>query len=122
MTALRSRLKSWLGKPGQAGRAIAAPAVPKSIVVCTPQVDKGRSHTLAEQLVIGRSFECDVVLDDGYCSQQHARLFVRGGQQLLEDLDSNNGTYVNRQLIQTVVVVHPGDQIQIGTTVFEVKP
>ncbi len=122
MTALRTRLGSWLDNLRKARKAPASPAVPKSIVVCTPQADQGRSHTLAEQLVIGRSFECDVVLDDGYCSQQHARLFVRGDQHLLEDLGSSNGTYVNRQLIRTAIVVHTGDQIQVGTTVFEVKP
>ena len=109
------------GKKTSPGGAQPA-AVASTIVVCTPQADKGRSHKLGEQLLIGRGIECDIVLDDGYSSQQHARLFKRGEQHLLEDLDSINGTYLNRQRIRSAIVVHLGDQIQVGTTVFEVSP
>ncbi len=91
-----------------------------SIVVCTPQADKGRAHKLTDRLLIGRGAECDVVLDDGYSSHQHAVLYKRGGQHLLEDLSSANGTYINRERIRATAVLHLGDQIQIGTTVFEV--
>lgn len=95
---------------------------PESLVICSPPTDKGRSHALADHLIIGRDSYCDVVLDDGYSSQQHARLYRRGDHHLLEDLGSANGTYVNRQRVSTATVVHTGDQIQIGTTVFEVMP
>ncbi|HCB37973.1 MAG TPA: hypothetical protein DEP66_07240, partial [Acidimicrobiaceae bacterium] len=107
----------WL--PGRSGGSW-TDAEPAAIVVCSPPEDKGRRHPLDDDVTIGRSADCDVVLDDGYSSETHARLFRRGEQHLLEDLGSTNGTYVNRRRVRSATIVHLGDQIQVGATVFEV--
>lgn len=65
--------------------------------------------------LIGRSRRCDVVLTDPNVSRQHAELRLAGAQVVLRDLDSTNGTRVNRRAV-TQVVLQPGDRIEVGAT------
>ena len=48
--------------------------------------------------VLGRHPECDIVLDVGAVSRQHAQILHVGNEYFVEDLDSRNGTYVNGEL------------------------
>jgi pSer/pThr/pTyr-binding forkhead associated (FHA) protein len=61
----------------------------------------------------GRHPESDIFLDDVTVSRRHAQ-FVRvdGGYQV-KDVGSLNGTYVNRQRIDEVLLAG-GDEVQIG--------
>ena len=70
--------------------------------------------------VIGRSSACDVPLDDASASRRHAELRRRGGETVLVDLDSTNGTLVNGRRVREAPL-RAGDRITIGTTtiVFE---
>jgi hypothetical protein len=65
-------------------------------------------------VVLGRSRECDVVLDDRSVSRRHAELVRHGDAFLLRDLDSTNGSAVNGKRIRESAV-QPGDDITIGT-------
>ena len=96
-------------------------AQPLALVVRSPLSAQGERHQLADALTIGRGPECDVLIDDSYSSQAHARLYRNGSQQLLEDLGSTNGTYLNRQKVANATVVRVGDFVQVGSTVFEVS-
>ena len=53
-------------------------------------------------------------MDDVTVSRHHAKLVRAGGQLMLEDLGSLNGTYVNRVLIDGRAQLRHGDEIQIG--------
>ncbi len=67
----------------------------------------------AERTSAGRSTEADIFLDDVTVSRKHAE-FVREGQQFrVRDVGSLNGTYVNRNRIDQVVL-RAGDEVQIG--------
>lgn len=57
-----------------------------------------RAHALpsAGALVLGRSDECDVTVDDASISRRHARLEVNGDVLTIEDLGSANGTRIQR--------------------------
>jgi pSer/pThr/pTyr-binding forkhead associated (FHA) protein len=48
-----------------------------------------------DSLVFGRSTKADVVLSDRFLSRMHARLFLRDGAWVLEDLGSRNTTWLN---------------------------
>lgn len=67
----------------------------------------------ADVLTIGRSPHSDVFLDDVTVSRHHARVIqdVNGFQ--VEDLNSLNGTYVNRKRIERHRLAD-GDELQIG--------
>jgi predicted component of type VI protein secretion system len=70
----------------------------------------------AREVVIGRSDEADVVLDDAQVSRRHARLFVEGASLLIEDLGSRNGVLVNARRITAPTALNEKDRIQLGTS------
>jgi hypothetical protein len=66
---------------------------------------------------IGRSRQCDIVLDDPNISRQHAEIRPRGGSWVITDLGSTNGVILNGRRIDGPEVVRPGDQVELGTSV-----
>ena len=71
-------------------------------------------------IVIGRSADCDVRLDDTFLSSRHARVANDGGDLSIEDLGSTNGTYVNQELVKGRVHLERGDIVQVGGVLLEV--
>ena len=63
--------------------------------------------------LIGRSPECDVFLDDVTVSRRHAELVRDGETFTIRDLESLNGTYVNRRRIESTVL-EDDDEVQNG--------
>ncbi len=66
-----------------------------------------------ERLTVGRNPDCDIFLDDVTVSRDHAIIVRRGGDYHLDDCGSLNGTYVNRQRVESQLLRH-GDELQIG--------
>ena len=89
------------------------------ITVLEPPELAGSVMRVGDELTIGRAAACTLTLDDTYASQQHASIVRRDRQHIAEDLGSTNGTFVNRERIIGPVVLHPGDRVQIGSTVLE---
>ena len=74
----------------------------------------GQSFPLqGERMVIGRSPEAEVFLDDVTVSRDHAVLVRRSGAWFLDDSGSLNGSYVNRRRIESHKL-EEGDELQIG--------
>jgi len=74
----------------------------------------GESFPLeGERLTIGRRPDSDIFLDDVTVSRDHALLVRRGGDYFLDDCGSLNGTYVNRQRIESHRLTD-GDELQVG--------
>jgi len=66
-----------------------------------------------EVTTAGRAPDSDIFLDDVTVSRRHAE-FTRAAQgYLVRDVGSLNGTYVNRERIEEVLLSH-GDEVQIG--------
>lgn len=70
----------------------------------------------ARPLVIGRSRETDVHLDDPSLSRRHCEVRRVGAQWVLKDLGSFNGTYCNNLAVSEHRLQH-GDQVQLGLSV-----
>jgi tetratricopeptide (TPR) repeat protein len=69
-----------------------------------------------QPVLIGRE-EGDLVLpQDTAVSYSHARLFMEDGTYWVEDLNSTNGTWVNRHRLSRKVELHRGDEVQAGNT------
>ena len=68
------------------------------------------------QIVIGREEGLDIILQDAEASRRHTRISWQGGQFIIEDLGSTNGTFVNGVQITTPQMLNPGDSIGIGQT------
>ena len=67
-----------------------------------------------ERTTIGRSPECDIFLDDVTVSRKHAVIVKGRGDLVLEDLESLNGTFLNRRRIERRASLSDGDELQIG--------
>jgi FHA domain len=82
---------------------------------------QGRQFEVNDVVVLGRSDETDVVLDDPYASEFHMRLVSQENGIMLHDLGSTNGTYVNGRRVGAPTELKRGDTIQVGKTVMEIK-
>jgi pSer/pThr/pTyr-binding forkhead associated (FHA) protein len=75
---------------------------------------EGETITLdVDVLTIGRSPHSDLFLDDVTVSRHHARVLRDEGGFWVEDLNSLNGTYVNRKRIEQQRLFD-SDELQIG--------
>jgi pSer/pThr/pTyr-binding forkhead associated (FHA) protein len=61
----------------------------------------------------GRHPESDIFLDDVTVSRRHAEFRRDVGEFVVVDVGSLNGTYVNREPVDTAVLAN-GDEVQIG--------
>ncbi|NLE74281.1 MAG: FHA domain-containing protein [Actinobacteria bacterium] len=66
-----------------------------------------------ELLTIGRNPDNDLFLDDITVSRHHCRVVRDAYGYTIEDLNSLNGTYVNRRRVERQHL-HDGDEVQIG--------
>lgn len=77
-------------------------------------VYRGREFPITEAMVLGRHRDCDLQVNDGAASRQHARLVPDAGSVRLEDLGSANGVKLNGKRLQAPSVLKHGDRITIG--------
>lgn len=86
-----------------------------AVLVVVRGPNQGSKFLLDHDVVTaGRHPQSDIFLDDVTVSRHHARITERGGHHWLADLNSLNGTYVNRTLIDGEVALRHGDEVQIG--------
>jgi len=71
---------------------------------------------------IGRSRDCEIVLEDSSISRRHAEIRPAGGGWTLEDLGSTNGVRLNGRALEGAQPLSAGDRVELGSTeiVFEV--
>lgn len=106
-----------LRRPGRAARA---GRVPTTLRV-TQGKQAGLTMTLGESFVIGRSADCQLILDDDYASTRHARIYATPRGPMVEDLGSTNGTYVNNERVSSPVPFSRRDTLRIGRTIMVVE-
>lgn len=70
-----------------------------------------------EKIVIGRSSASDVVVEYPDVSRQHASLILTDDGCRLKDLRSTNGTFLNDERVLSEVLLNPGDEIRLGSSV-----
>ena len=75
--------------------------------------DDKRTVVSGDPFVIGRSRECDLVLDDPNVSRRHAELRREDGGWAVIDLGSTNGIKVNGHRSRGARL-NPGDEITLG--------
>lgn len=83
--------------------------------------DAGRHLPLQGTVVIGRSADADIVLDDQQVSRKHARVTAKNGTAVVEDLQSANGTYINQAELHAPAQLDPGDELLIGVTLLQLR-
>jgi hypothetical protein len=109
------------GMPPTAKPAAAAPGllpngrpIPALLITGGPRA--GERLMLRHGFWIGKQPGCDLLIQDGYTSSQHAQITMDAtGNCRLYDYNSTNGTFVDNQRVSDVALVH-GSTIRIGST------
>lgn len=94
-----------------------APATPAGALATVTVGDTDHDVALrSDRVVVGRLQDCDICLSDANASRRHAAFVRDGGDWLIEDLDSTNGTYLNGRLLERPEPLRAGDIVEIGLT------
>ena len=109
--------ESMVLRPVRPAPAAPARAPGRLVVMESPELHPGTSIEIGRDLIAGRDEGVDIPLGaDGYASGRHAR-FARGQEgDVIEDLHSTNGTFVNSDRSTGVRRLLPGDVVTIGQT------
>lgn len=70
--------------------------------------------------VIGRRGDTDWSLPLAFVSRRHCQFTRHGGQVMVQDLESYNGTFVNGKRAVTPLPVQNGDELTLGPCSFRV--
>ena len=91
-----------------------------ALVIRTGGFEGTRYELAGEETLIGRNPTTDITLLDEGISREHAIILFDEEQARyeIEDLESTNGTKVNGRRVRNAAL-EPGDEIQIGHTIFE---
>jgi pSer/pThr/pTyr-binding forkhead associated (FHA) protein len=75
------------------------------------------------RVVIGRGEGCEVRLPDPSVSHRHASIRQRGGEHILMDEKSTNGTFIGRVMLppQSPRVVRSGELVRVGRVWLEIR-
>jgi hypothetical protein len=96
---------------------LTAHITPRLVVVSSPVLEPGTTIELEGWVMFGRAPSSDVLLDEPFVSQTHARVVPRGQMHFIEDLGSTNGTFVNgREVVEAQLLLD--SEIRVGETVF----
>jgi hypothetical protein len=87
---------------------------PRLVVIQASGRKSGAALELRDGSTLGRTDAADVKVEDRYASSSHARIFARGDHLFVEDLGSNNGTFLNGKTLERPEQLESGDTIRIG--------
>lgn len=107
--------------PARAPQPAAAPAIKCLVVTAGTLPTSGREYPLFGPLEIGRGESSDITIQNKFVSTHHARIFPQGGQWVVEDLGSTNGTILNGAPVRTAQPIKPGDILMVGDTQLTVR-
>jgi pSer/pThr/pTyr-binding forkhead associated (FHA) protein len=118
-SVLRADFLSELDAPAQAGGESLTSGVEGlpagSALLVVKRGPNAGSRFLLDQSVTaaGRHPDSDIFLDDVTVSRRHAEFRLEGNEFQVVDVGSLNGTYVNREPVDSAVLVN-GDEVQVG--------
>lgn len=98
------------------------PAAPKGQPVL--DIDGQRYSLNAASIVLGRSSDADILIDDTGVSRKHLEIRTSAGVTTAVDLGSTNGSYVDGHRVQGSAPLQDGSNITMGRTqiTFRVLP
>ena len=84
---------------------VEGPGAPKEIVLWK------------DSLVVGRSHECDIVINSAKVSKQHMTIECYEGEFTIKDMESRNGIFLNGIRINSAGL-RDGDAVQLGDATY----
>lgn len=98
---------------------IEAPALLTLLAASTADGARSQVRVLGREIVVGRSPEASLRIDDLTVARRHCRIFARDGRHHIEDAGSSGGVFVNDEMVGTGTTrpLAHGDRIKIGANV-----
>lgn len=88
--------------------------MPEGSLIITVGPTMGQKYKLNQpKMVMGRHPDCEIVIDAGAVSRQHAQIILADDNFYIEDLQSRNGTYVNDRRIEGRKLLCHADSLRI---------
>lgn len=75
-------------------------------------------YTIDDGLSLGRHRNNDIIIKDPYVSKYHFQIVKDEDEYYLEDFQSANGTYLNKEKIFDIMKLENGDIVRIGQIEF----
>ncbi|MFC7401531.1 FhaA domain-containing protein [Citricoccus sp. GCM10030269] len=114
------------GRTADAGRTPPAKPSTQSQAPLQPVLEiDGRKYGInADSIVLGRSADADIHVEDTGVSRRHLEIITRGRTVTAVDLGSTNGFYVNDRKVDGSTVLRDGDRVTMGRVrmVFRMLP
>lgn len=98
------------------------PVPPDFILEIKHSAQGGQTFSLKPgENLIGRSPECEIIVNDPSISRRHAALTLQSGRVLLKDLGSKNHTFVDEQVVGAEMEILPGTSLSFGKVEGEIR-
>lgn len=83
----------------------------------------GRKYNaeLSDQVTVGRSAECDLMINDDSVSRKHCVLYKQGSKVFIRNLSQMNGTIVNGNKISDTCEIINGTKLKLGRVSLRVE-
>lgn len=109
---------------GYPANAPAAPTRQPTRLQPVLDIDGQRYSLNAPSIVLGRSSEADILIDDTGVSRRHLEILTENGQSTAVDLGSTNGSYVDGRKVNGTAPLTDGATISMGRTkiIFRLLP
>jgi len=91
---------SEVSQPAQDSQVRDQPAVAGEKSLYLMGDDGELQKIVKDRFLIGRGKHCDLVINSGKVSREHAAIIREGDDYFVEDLGSSNGTWFNKQRIK----------------------
>ncbi len=94
-------------------------ATPKKAILTVlrgPEVGRVLTLPVGQVITFGRADDCTYRFEESGMSRVHARVMSIGGQFIVSDAGSTNGTFVNDQRISSPEPLRGGERVQFGTS------
>ncbi len=95
-------------------------ALPKFVLRGVSGAYFGKTFPLRGVTVMGRHSECHICLNSEGISRKHAQITVDSDGLTIKDLDSSNGTYVNGEKIEELLL-KVGDEVKLDDLRFLIQ-
>ena len=86
-----------------------------------PRTLRGSHFNVVGPIIVGRAPGADILVPDDVVSRRHARFSLMGGDLMVEDLNSANGTRINGEPVTQIQRCTEGDIVTIGSTEIKVS-
>ena len=95
---------------------------PAAFLVMGGELNGTLFDLVSNEIIIGRSANCQIALDFNGISRQHFRVVTSGETHSLEDMGSRNGTFINNRKLEGVTLLSKGDIVKIGSITLKYLP